>query len=120
MGVHVELLAGLRVLHDQRADVGQLDLARARVRWFLSVDGADLPDGYVTSGRSAYRSLTIDGRELEFSEGFGDLHTSLYQEVLSGRGFGIEDARPAIDLVYRIRKDALVKAGDGAHPRLRG
>jgi UDP-N-acetyl-2-amino-2-deoxyglucuronate dehydrogenase len=107
-------------LRDPRRMAGRLDLERARVRWFLSVDGADLPVGYVESGRSAYRSLTIDGRELEFSEGFGDLHTSLYQEVLSGRGFGIEDARPAIELVYRIRKDPLAKPGDDAHPRVRG
>jgi UDP-N-acetyl-2-amino-2-deoxyglucuronate dehydrogenase len=106
-------------VRDPRRMAGRCDLERARVRWFLSVDGADLPGGYVESGRSAYRSLTIDGRELEFSDGFGDLHTSLYQEVLSGRGFGIEDARPAIELVYRIRKDVLVKPGDDAHSRAR-
>jgi UDP-N-acetyl-2-amino-2-deoxyglucuronate dehydrogenase len=106
-------------LRDPRRMAGRLDLERARVRWFLSVDGADLPAGYVETGRSAYRSLTIDGRELEFSEGFGDLHTSFYKEVLSGRGFGIEDARPAIELVYRIRKDALVKPGDDAHSMVR-
>jgi UDP-N-acetyl-2-amino-2-deoxyglucuronate dehydrogenase len=107
-------------LRDPRRMAGRLDLERARVRWFLSVDGADLPAGNAESGRSAYRSLTIDGRELEFSEGFGDLHTHLYQEVLAGRGFGIEDARPAIELVYRIRKDALVKPGEDAHPKVRG
>ncbi len=106
-------------LRDGRRMAGRLDLERARVRWFLSVDGTDLPAGYVESGRSAYRSLTIDGRELEFSEGFGDLHTHLYQEVLSGRGFGIEDARPAIELVYRIRKDALAMPDDDAHPMAR-
>ena len=107
-------------LRDPRRMAGRLDLERARVRWFLSVDGADLPHGHVESGRSAYRSLTIDGRELEFSEGFGELHTHLYQEVLSGRGFGIDDARPAIELVYRIRRDELRKPGNDAHPRARG
>jgi UDP-N-acetyl-2-amino-2-deoxyglucuronate dehydrogenase len=107
-------------LRDQRRMAGRLVLERAHVRWFLSVDAADLPAGYVESRRAAYRSLTIDGRELEFSEGFGDLHTSLYREVLSGRGFGIEDARPAIELVYRIRKDVLAKPGEDAHPRVRG
>lgn len=107
-------------LRSPRRMAGRLELERARVRWFLSVDGADLPAGYLESGRSAYRSLTIDGRELEFSEGFGDLHTSLYQEVLSGRGFGIEDARPAIELVYRIRKDEMAKPGGDVHPMAQG
>jgi UDP-N-acetyl-2-amino-2-deoxyglucuronate dehydrogenase len=107
-------------LRDPRRMAGWLELERARVRWFLSVDGRDLPAGYLEAGRSAYRSMTIDGREIEFSEGFTDLHTRLYEEVLAGRGFGIEEARPAIELVYRIRRDALATAGEDAHPLARG
>jgi len=86
---------------------GELVLERADVDWFLSIDAADLPADVREKGRTTYRSIRVDDHEVEFSEGFGDLHTRVYEEVLAGRGFGIEDARPSIDLVHRIRKAAL-------------
>ena len=87
--------------HDKMA--GALELECARVRWYLSVDGKDLPTGYLESGRPAFRSITVDGQELEFSKSFTDLHTRVYEDILGGGGFGIEDSRPSIDLVHAIR-----------------
>lgn len=98
---------------------GFLELEWADVQWFLSVDRADLPAGYVEGGRPAYRSLTIDGREIEFSEGFTDLHTVAYREILAGRGFGLREAKPSVELVYAVRSAPLVVAErDRAHPLL--
>ncbi|MDG5467692.1 Gfo/Idh/MocA family oxidoreductase [Deltaproteobacteria bacterium IMCC39524] len=82
---------------------GFLELEKANVRWFLSVDRNDLPAEAVAAGKATYRSITVDGEEFEFSEGFTDLHTIVYQEILAGRGFGLEDARPSINLVYELR-----------------
>ena len=104
---------------EQRQMAGRLELERARVRWFLSVDGADLPPGYLESGRTAFRSMTLDGREIEFSEGFTDLHTRVYDEMLAGRGFTLGDARPSIELVYRIRHDPIAPLDADVHPVLR-
>jgi len=92
----------VRLSQDQRM-AGRLELAHASVRWFLSVDANDLPAGCLEQGKHAYRSITLDGREVEFSEGFGDLHTRVYEATLAGQGFGIEDARPSIELVHQIR-----------------
>lgn len=82
---------------------GELQLRRAQVDWMLSVDAADLPPDTARAGHRTFRSIAVDGRELEFSEGFGDLHTHVYGDVLAGRGVGIEDARPAIELVHALR-----------------
>jgi len=82
---------------------GYLELARARVYWFLSIDPRDLPTTGLKPGQTTYRSIRIDGQEVEFSEGFTDLHTRVYEEVLAGRGFGIADAKPSIELTYQIR-----------------
>ena len=82
---------------------GTMELERARVRWMLSVDPAALPPGPDGKRRDVYRAFTVDGREVEFSEGFEDLHTTVYREVLAGRGLGIEEARASIDLVHRVR-----------------
>ena len=98
---------------------GRLELEWATVNWFLSVDKADLPEGHLEAGKAAYRSLTLDGQEIEFSEGFGDLHTLVYRDILSGGGFGLDDAKPAIDLVHRIRQCPVTPAPAGAHPLLR-
>jgi UDP-N-acetyl-2-amino-2-deoxyglucuronate dehydrogenase len=97
---------------------GRLELEHATVNWFLSVDKADLPQGYLEAGKPAYRSLTLDGEEIEFSEGFGDLHTMVYRDILNGGGFGLDDAKPAIELVHRIRETAVTKAPAGSHPLL--
>jgi UDP-N-acetyl-2-amino-2-deoxyglucuronate dehydrogenase len=107
-------------LADERRMAGTLELEHARVRWFLSIEKSDLPEGYLESGRPAYRSMTIDGEELEFSSGFTDLHTVVYQEMLAGRGFTIEDARPSVQIVYDIRNAAVVQPRDNAHPYLLG
>lgn len=109
----------IRVYHaDERRMSGFIDLERARVRWFLSVDVNDLPFKAESSGKTTYRSITVDGQEIEFSGGFTDLHTRVYEETLAGRGFGIEDARPSIDLTYRIRTTALSALDTLAHPLL--
>jgi UDP-N-acetyl-2-amino-2-deoxyglucuronate dehydrogenase len=83
---------------------GMLELEHANVEWFLSLDAKDLPrEHYRKNGRSTFRSIAVDDVELEFSDGFTDLHTRVYEEVIAGRGFGIEDARPSIELVNSIR-----------------
>ena len=89
-------------LREPRRAAGFLELDRADVRWFLSTDRADLPQA-VRAGQTTFRSVTVDGSEIEFSDGFDDLHTRVYQETLAGRGFGIQDARPSLELVHRIR-----------------
>jgi UDP-N-acetyl-2-amino-2-deoxyglucuronate dehydrogenase len=96
---------------------GYLCLERADVRWFLSVDRAHLPP--VAGGKGTYRSISVDGEEMEFSEGFTDLHTTVYREILAGRGFGIEEARPSIDLVHELRTMPITERHqDRRHPLL--
>ena len=96
---------------------GSLELENARVKWFLSVDVNDLPEENRKAGKFAYRSLTLDGEKFEFSDGFTDLHTLVYQDILGGGGFGVEDARPSISLVYDIRKAEVTAGQRGeAHP----
>jgi UDP-N-acetyl-2-amino-2-deoxyglucuronate dehydrogenase len=85
---------------------GTLRFDNATVRWFLSVDAKRLPDAAKAAGQRTYRSIRIDGDEVEFSEGFTDLHTASYADILNGGGFGIEDARPSIALVHAIRTGA--------------
>ncbi|MGH9142551.1 MAG: oxidoreductase, partial [Vicinamibacterales bacterium] len=103
---------------DDRRIGGFLQLERARVRWFLSTDNADLPFVPEPGVRTTFRSITVDGEEVEFSEGFGDLHTRIYEEVLAGRGFGIDEGRPAILLSYRIRQTPVTVATTPVHPNL--
>jgi UDP-N-acetyl-2-amino-2-deoxyglucuronate dehydrogenase len=97
---------------------GAIELERARVRWFLSVDAEDLPAECRDNGRAAFRSITVDGQEIEFSEGFTDLHTRIYEDVLAGRGLRAVDARPSIELVHSIRTGEPVPARGDAHPML--
>lgn len=80
---------------------GALELEGANVYWFLSIDRGDIPKGIQ---KPSYRLLTIDGEPLEFSDGFTDLHTESYREILAGRGFGTEDVRPSIELAERLRE----------------
>ena len=107
-------------LHLQRADkmAGALQLERARVRWFLSVDEDDLPQRCRDAGQFAYRSLCLDDEELEFSQGFSNLHSRVYESILAGRGDGIAAARPAISLVRQIRVSDEVGSSLGLHPLL--
>ncbi|HJL14884.1 MAG TPA: Gfo/Idh/MocA family oxidoreductase [Sandaracinaceae bacterium LLY-WYZ-13_1] len=98
---------------------GFLELDRADVRWFLSTRVEDLPRASVEAGKPAFRSITLDGEEMEFSTGFTDLHTRVYEDVLAGGGYGIEDARPSIELAHRIRTTAPSVPKDGrAHPKV--
>ena len=105
-------------VREARRISGYLELERARVRWLLSTDPADLPFVAQPGVRTTLRSITVDGGEVEFSEGFGDLHTRVYQEVLAGRGFGIDDSRPSIELSHRIRQTPPVLVASRLHPML--
>ena len=105
--------------HEPRRMGGYLQLERARVRWFLSSDIADLPFQPEPGVKTTFRSITVDGREIEFSEGFTDLHTRVYQEALAGRGFGIDDSRPSIALTRRIRESAVAPVDGRLHPKLK-
>lgn len=94
---------------DPKRTNGSLELSRADVSWSLSVDPVDLPFAAEPGIRSTYRSITVDGEEIEFTEGFADLHTRVYERVFEGEGFRIADARPSIELVHQIRTSALTK-----------
>ena len=99
---------------------GYLEYERARVRWFLSIDANDLPDE-VKGKKSTFRNIDISGEQLEFSEGFTDLHTTSYREVLAGRGYGLADARHCIETVNTIRHAPVVRGEAGeVHPFVAG
>lgn len=95
---------------------GYIELENANVRWFLSTDRLDLPQEAIELNQSTYRLITVDGEEVEFTKGFTDLHTIVYQEILNGKGFGIADARPSIELVYKIRNSTINNKFDYLHP----
>lgn len=97
---------------------GVLELEKARVRWFLSVNESDLPEEVVQKGGYAHRSITIDGSEFDLSGGFADLHTTVYKDILDGGGYGVEDARAAIELVHQIRNTIPSSPKSTAHPLL--
>ncbi|HXD35148.1 MAG TPA: Gfo/Idh/MocA family oxidoreductase [Rhodanobacter sp.] len=97
---------------------GYLEYENARVRWFLSVDIEDVPAALRESGQRTYRSITVDGQEIEFSGGFTDLHNRSYEEILAGRGFGLEENRVAIETVSAIRNGTPAARADDAHPFL--
>lgn len=82
---------------------GFLQYDKARVRWFLSIDPKYLPEEIAAKGQRTYRSILIDSKEFEFSEGFTDLHTRIYEDILAGGGYGLEDARQSVEIVYQIR-----------------
>ncbi|MBF8731408.1 UDP-N-acetyl-2-amino-2-deoxy-D-glucuronate oxidase [Pseudomonas guariconensis] len=95
---------------------GYLEYEKARVRWFLSIDAQDLPAS-VKGKKPTYRSITVNGEEMEFSEGFTDLHTTSYEEILAGRGYGIEDARHCVETVNTIRSAPIEEPKDQeGHP----
>jgi len=104
-------------LADHRKMGGFIELAKAEVRWFLSVDRKDLPAEAASAGRPTFRSITINNEEIEFSGGFTDLHTMVYQDILAGNGFGVEDARPSLNLVSELREMNPVRGGSQkVHP----
>lgn len=95
---------------------GFLMLKRARVRWFLSLDSNDIPKHISLNGQRTYRSITVEGEDLEFSSGFTDLHTLSYQEILKGKGYGLSDARISIQTVHHIRNASPVGLAGDYHP----
>jgi UDP-N-acetyl-2-amino-2-deoxyglucuronate dehydrogenase len=98
---------------------GVLEFGKARVRWFLSIDFNNVPDDLKAKGKRTYRSLTMEGREIEFSDGFTDLHTKSYQHILDGHGFGLKEARPSIQTVYEIRNKEIAPLQGDFHPMLK-
>jgi UDP-N-acetyl-2-amino-2-deoxyglucuronate dehydrogenase len=94
---------------------GFIECERANVSWFLSVDRNDLPAS-VQGKKTTYRSITVDGEEVEFSEGFTDLHTRSYEEVLAGNGFGLSEVRPSIEIVSAFRTQPIANRSGIVHP----
>ena len=105
----------VQILKNDKA-AGYLELEKARVRWFMSIDYEDVPAQYKAKGQRTFRSITVDGAELEFSGGFTDLHTQTYQSILQGNGYGLEDARPSIETVFSIRNASPVGLKGEVHP----
>ena len=105
-------------LRDENRAGGTLELQNADVQWFLSTDIADLPFTPQPGVKTTFRSITVDGEEVEFSEGFTDLHTRVYEETLAGRGFGIAEARPSVELTLQIRRGEIARPTADAHPKV--
>ena len=103
---------------DSHTCSGWLQFERARVRWFLSIDARHLPENAIQGEKLTYRSITIEGEELEFSEGFTDLHTRSYQHILAGEGYGVDENRTAIETVEKIRVAPIVQQPKNPHPLL--
>lgn len=98
---------------------GFMELPNADVEWFLSLEPEDIPDRLDDNQRT-FRTISVDGEEMEFSGGFTDLHTRVYEETLKGNGFGIDDARPSIELVHRLRTMRLTEKPTGlVHPSIK-
>ena len=106
-------------ISEESKAAGFLKLKKANVRWFLSVDYQNVPVDLKAKGQRIYRSITVDGKEIEFSGGFTDLHTLSYQEILKGNGFGIEDVRATVQAVYDIRNASPVGLKGDYHPLLK-
>lgn len=106
-------------LSERNKAAGYLELKNARVRWLLSLDYNDISDEVKKSGKRTYRSITVDGEDIEFSDGFTELHTDTYREILAGRGFGIEEARQSVNTVYNIRNAKPAELKGEFHPLLK-
>ena len=98
---------------------GYIELAKARVRWFLSLERGDLPVKPQPGKPMTYRSITMDGQEIEFSEGFGDLHTESYKKILAGEGFGTKDVLASVQIASDIRNAAPIGLKGEYHPILK-
>jgi UDP-N-acetyl-2-amino-2-deoxyglucuronate dehydrogenase len=109
------------IVHLSQPDkaAGYLELKNARVRWFLSLDNHDLPSSALDKGQRTFRSIIVDGEEIEYSEGFADLHTLTYKEILAGRGFGLKDARQSVEIAYTIRNSKPEGIIGNYHPSLK-
>jgi UDP-N-acetyl-2-amino-2-deoxyglucuronate dehydrogenase len=106
-------------LSETHKAAGYLELENARIRWFLSLDYNDIPVSVKASGKRTFRSITVDSEEIEFSEGFADLHTLSYQEILAGKGFGLNEARQSVETSYIIRNSKPVGLKGDYHPILK-
>ncbi|NOZ48251.1 MAG: Gfo/Idh/MocA family oxidoreductase [Chlorobi bacterium] len=95
---------------------GFLQLENANIRWYLSVDAEALPDEIKSKGQRTFRSITIEGKEIEFSDGFTDLHTRSYEQIIANKGFGLAEARPSIEIAYAIRNSNPVGLVGDYHP----
>ncbi len=98
---------------------GYLELERAKVKWFLSIDRRDSPNFTGADSLCTHRSIIINGEELDFTSGFTDLHTALYEKTLAGEGFGIEDSRPSIRLIHDIRTAKTIGITGNSHEYVR-
>jgi UDP-N-acetyl-2-amino-2-deoxyglucuronate dehydrogenase len=109
------------VVHHRAMDcaAGYIEHKKARVRWFLSINRRDLPEN-LPPAQTSFRSILVNGEEFEFSGGFTDLHTSSYEEILKGNGFGLEESRPSIEAVSHIRTAAIERNREECHPFLEG
>ena len=114
--VYGELQQNIVHLSTPTNAAGYLEYQRARVRWYLSVDVNDVPAAERAQGKRTYRALMADGENVEFSDGFTELHTRSYEEVLAGRGFGLEENRAAIETVAHIRHAPLSPRDGLTHP----
>tara|TARA_B100000925_G_scaffold254026_1_gene206750 strand:+ start:14128 stop:15066 length:939 start_codon:yes stop_codon:yes gene_type:complete len=102
--------------HNETMAAGYIEYENARVRWFLSMDYESIPVNIKEKGLRTYRSIKVNGDEFEFSDGFTDLHTLSYQEILAGRGFGLEENRVAIETVSHIRSASPIGPKGDYHP----
>ena len=102
-------------IRDASRAAGYLMCGRASIRWFLSIDRNDLPPG-AGNGKATFRSIAVDDEQVEFSDGFGGLHVRSYEEVLAGRGFGLDDVQPAVDIVSDFRRVPIELTRGERHP----
>lgn len=103
-------------LHTHDRAAGYLELEQARVRWFLSINANTLTKEIAEKGQTTFRSIKVDGEEIEFSNGFTDLHTESYKNIISGKGFGINAARTSIEIVHEIRNSEAIGLKGDYHP----
>lgn len=104
---------------DPKRSSGYLEYQQARVRWFLSVEADDLPQEVKAQGQRTFRNISADGQQIEFSSGFTDLHTRVYEDILQGGGYGLEENRVAIQTVSDIRTNPLTNIQEDYHPLLK-
>jgi UDP-N-acetyl-2-amino-2-deoxyglucuronate dehydrogenase len=108
----------VHVLQPDRA-AGFLKLEKANIRWFLSLNFDDIPENVRAQGKRTYRSLLMDGEEIEFSDGFTDLHTESYKQIIAGKGFGLLDTKPSVEIAHDIRVSSPIGLQGDYHPLLK-
>lgn len=114
-----ELQENVVHLHEPRRASGYLEYEKARVRWYMSIDVDDVPEAARAEGQRTWRSITVDGEEIEFSGGFTDLHTQSYEKIIAGEGFPLAANRTAIEAVSHIRSAPVKTGGSMQHPSLK-